>query len=370
MTTVKTQIRALLSKERTILARRRASTAFELGAAPLLLILLGILNAAQKLPLPDSTATSIATLGGATSTPPISCAVFDGLDGQYGYGVRMPGAWCIPIVFAPWTTETAQLMSILADRNGYRPPVRYVGEYQRYSAPQYVLENLDGTTIEPGDGAHPCRISRWGGRNCAEEMATVMLGFRDVPSLKSWLQTTTGRTTTAVVFGDTTSTTSSSAGATGSGLNGGSQGGLITFAGSSQASGSSQANAQLSYELWYNRTAIANGWAAAAGLDALGLSSRADQRGRDNTRLQDSDMLVGSVQMVCAALAPISPPSALASPTMPAIPPYDLNTGRCLPLLWLRSTMPSSRGAPASSQPSWAVAKRRWWPRALPRAWR
>ena len=307
MTTVNTQIRALLRKEHTILARRRASTAFELGAAPLLLILLGIINAIQKLPLPDSKATSIVTFGGTTTTTPISCAVFDGVDGQYGYGVRMPNEWCVPIVFAPWTTETALLISILADRNGYRAPLRYIGDYERLPAPYYRLESLNGTALEPGDGMHPCNSYPWGPtsvqrRQCTAEMATVVLGFEDVPSLKSWLQTTTGRATIAIIFGDTTDTTSSFNGAAGGGLGGGSQGGLITSVDSAEA------RSALLYEVWYNRSVLANGWAASAGLDALGLTSRLDPRRRDSTRLRDSDMLIGSIQMVCTVPDPAPTP--------------------------------------------------------------
>ena len=292
MTTVKTQVCALLRKERIILARRRASTAFELGVAPLLLILLGIINATQKLPLPDNKATKIVTLGGATTTPPISCAVFGGIGSKYG--MRLASEWCVPIVFAPWTAETTLLMSILADRNGYKAPLRFVGELDWSPAPSYRLETPNGTIIDPGDEAHPCTFSRWHvvQASCTEDMATVMLGFADVPSLKSWLQTTTGRATVAIVFGDTTNITSSFAGATGGGLSGSSRGGLITSVSSEEA------RSELLYELWYNRTIIANGWAAAAGLDSLGLTSRINPRGRDSTRLRDSNMLVGPIQMV------------------------------------------------------------------------
>ena len=50
----------------------------------------------------------------------LPCLVFDSESGKYGYGLPIPGAWCVPMVFAPQTSpEVVAIMSHLAKANGW-----------------------------------------------------------------------------------------------------------------------------------------------------------------------------------------------------------------------------------------------------------
>ena len=108
---------------------------------------------------------------------PFPCEVFDTAQGMYGYGRPIPGAWCVPLVYAPSSSPDVQkIMSTVAARNGLQPPV------------------LMGSS-ELHDEGEPSA--------CSTEIRRCMVGFETVNALKTWAAAHPGRAGLGIIFGDT-----------------------------------------------------------------------------------------------------------------------------------------------------------------------
>lgn len=207
------QVAALSRKNLLLLRRRRALVIFELLTPVLLIFLLGLMDLAFTAKAPASTATELAHLHSGASERPIRCSVFDDERGGNGYGRPIPGAWCIPILFAPSTPPMMVLMSELALRNGYQSPTRHSGAI--FGRSWRGRERYDSDTSE------------------------TVLGFETVDLLKDFLRVYNGRAAIAYVLeGDSGDVaTVPYVGTTGHG-----------------------AFESVAYQIWYNRSTIVNGW--------------------------------------------------------------------------------------------------------------
>ncbi len=122
------QVAALAKKELLLLLRAPKKSVTELVAPVLVVVLLGILNVSVSYPSPEVGTQAIerlasdATVNSHEDGGNFQCRVFDDRVGKYGYGLAIPGAWCIPMIFAPATGEMMEVMRIVAAKNGFNAP--------------------------------------------------------------------------------------------------------------------------------------------------------------------------------------------------------------------------------------------------------
>lgn len=193
------------------------------------MILLGILDQTFKYGTPSTNPAAFATFESTGGHPP--CYVFDSENGKYGYGLPMPGAWCVPVIYAPNTARDVQdVMGIVAARNGFSVIGNFTGDPEASGAPSEDCDNNE--------------------RSC-------LLGFATVGLLKQWHNAHNGRASYAVVFGDTTE----DADGTWDEPLGMSIGQRIV---------DSLPADNVKYEIWYNWTTLIYKWYGNAGLDPLG----------------------------------------------------------------------------------------------------
>ena len=176
-------------------------------------------------------------------TIPTQCRVFDNVEGRYGEGMPIPYAWCVPLVFAPSSDATLAVMTELAGRNGFAPPATFVGNLTREE------DIPSACTPAESDGG--------GGDDAIER--DCLLGFETVADLRLWLLHHRGRAGLAVVFGGSPSSASA-----------------YTDPDSPYTDPAAEPLAStgaLSYELWFNQSAVT--YYASNGLDPLreGLSA-------------------------------------------------------------------------------------------------
>lgn len=115
------QTAALVRSRFILFRRRRVTTAAELLAPALVVAMLGALDLSVRAPPPSARPAAFETLGS------VGCHVFDDDKGRYGYGLPIPSAWCVPVVFAPATPDVVAVMTTLAERNGYGAPRAFWG---------------------------------------------------------------------------------------------------------------------------------------------------------------------------------------------------------------------------------------------------
>ena len=127
------QCRALTYKNFMLTWRLRRSTALEVAAPFLIMCLIGVLDVSLRAGLPDSKPGNFSFV----SSEVFPCRVFDNEDGKFGYGDVIPGAWCVPMVYAPsGSSDVDDIMKLVATRNGYDPPVASDGNISDTRAPQ------------------------------------------------------------------------------------------------------------------------------------------------------------------------------------------------------------------------------------------
>ena len=99
------QLYALSMKNFRLMRRLRKLTTCEFLTPPIFIILFAILNA--SLTFTNTRVDPARTLGIYTddSSSPLPCRVFDSSEGQYGEGMPIPGAWCVPLLLlaAQWS---------------------------------------------------------------------------------------------------------------------------------------------------------------------------------------------------------------------------------------------------------------------------
>lgn len=228
------QVRALTCKNFILTWRLRRSTACEVAAPLIIMLIIGILDIIVK---NDPVNPRPPPFASFKSELPFPCRVFDSDEGIFGYGVPIPSAWCVPLAYAPANVaDVDEIMTTVATRNGYNAPV--------------VVNRAYDTVNEPG-GIVPPECA--GSGNDREKTSKCMLGFKDVPALKDWLRAHPGRTGVAVVFGDSTETENAD--------------GTTTIA---ETITTALPPHNTKYEVWTNQTTIFYKFYAAEGLDALG----------------------------------------------------------------------------------------------------
>ena len=195
------------------------------------MLLIGLLDILVKTSPADPHPAPIATF---SSGSPFPCRVFDSDEGQYGYGVPIPGAWCVPLLYAPANvSDVKEIMTTLAARNGYQPPVQFEGDLDEVGPPSACQSSPTASS-----GAYD---------------STCVLGFQDVDSMRRWLGAHKGRAGFGIVWGDTTETTNAD--------------GSTSIA---QEIGDALPAKEARYEIWYNGTALTYKFYATEGIDRLG----------------------------------------------------------------------------------------------------
>lgn len=162
-----------------LLVRTKWLTVGELLVPALIMLVFGTLDSALKFSPPAPTTEAFVTL--KDSSGPLQCKVFDNEDGRYGYRMPIPGAWCVPLVFAPSTSaDVRALLETVATRNGFDAPTYF------YDADDAVLTSPD---------TYPAA--------CGSTSGKCLLGFETTDQLKEWIKVNGGRAGAAVAFGDT-----------------------------------------------------------------------------------------------------------------------------------------------------------------------
>ena len=221
------QSKALAWKNIILMMRMRWTTSCELLAPLLLMLVMSAMDVSTRATPPSTRPVPFSELSGQM----LPCLVFDHETGIYGYGLPIPGAWCIPLLFAPTTSPAVlKIMTSVAARNGYTPPFELIGSQTKQGVP--TARRIDGVKENFEHGAS-------------------MIGFRTVGDLKQWVAMNPGRAGVGVIFGDST---------------------LVE-----QRDGeirevhtiTSELPDTLNYELWYNESALRWKWYAKAGHDSL-----------------------------------------------------------------------------------------------------
>ena len=270
------QISALTRKNLLLVKRRRMLALFELLMPLLLVVLLGLVDLAFTTEAPRL--ATLETLTSDPSTPPpIRCQVFDSEYGSFGYGQPLPeDRWCVPLVFAPLLHGGAlAVMREVASRNGYSAPASF--RDQLFSQPQNIRS--------------PAALRK------------SIIGFDSIDEMKSWLREHQGRVALGVVFGESTVASGVAMPPPPPPPRWRPKETAAAAAGLASTEAADEWHS-MTYELWYNRSCIVNGWYAAAGADPVRAQSgrgalTALQRGTSSADgLVDSSLLLSAQRMV------------------------------------------------------------------------
>ena len=203
------QVVGILRAQFRLSRQQRRMTLCELIAPALLMCLVGLLTLLLPPSLPGLVATDVSS--GLDDGQNFPCLIFDDAQGMYGYGRPIPGAWCVPLVYAPNSSSDVQaIMATVAARNG--------------------LSRTEGVPSA-------CATDN-GDTRC-------MAGFETVDALKAWAAAHPGRAGLGVIFGDTAKISNPD--------------GTTSTA---QVITSAIPHQHVKYEVWYNETTLEYKWSA------------------------------------------------------------------------------------------------------------
>lgn len=262
------QVAALAKKELLLLLRAPKKSVTELIAPVLVVVLLGILNVSVSYPSPEVGTQAIdrlasdATVNSHWDGGNFQCRVFDDRVGKFGYGLQIPGAWCIPLIFAPATGEMMEVMRLVAAKNGFNAPkvMQNINYDEFEDAPEEERSIWDrdrGRMPDECVSQYYWDQDRWwrGGEDDEQVDFRCMLGFPDVLTMKKWIKARPGRVGVAVAWGDDTPTPSNTTG---------------TYDGEAyvrellNSTNGKLPEEEIRYSLWYNFSALQQKWCARA----------------------------------------------------------------------------------------------------------